>query len=333
MQGSKFLVAIALCLPAALAQAAGLWSIDVPADADGLALKGGMWSPCSEPPGEVVFGGRTMPGVKDCPISGDKVPLIVVSHGNGGSFINFRDMAETLAGAGFIVVAINHPGDNSADASRVADLSVFVERPTDIRRLLDFMLSASLAAPKIDPERIGFFGFSAGGYTGLVLAGANPDWAGALCRRNRSAAAASACEQILRKEFRVQPLAHDPRIKAAVIADPANHFSADSFAAVKIPVQLWASERTGRGLQQVDPRLTPESVAAVDRTLPAKHEYHVVPNAGHFAFLSPCPPTAAKDNPALAEVCADAPGFDRAAFHKQFNADVLEFFRAQFGDR
>jgi predicted dienelactone hydrolase len=333
MQGSKFLVAIALCLAAALAQAAGLRSIEVPADADGPALKGGMWYPCSEPPGEVVLGGRTMPCVKDCPINGDKLALIVVSHGNGGSFVNFPDTAETLADAGFIVVAINHPGDNSGDASRVADLSVFVERPTDIRRLIDFMLRASPAAPKINPERIGFFGFSAGGYTGLVLAGANPDWAGPLCRRNRSAAGASACEQILRKEFQVQPLANDPRIKAAVIADPANYFSSDSFAAVRIPVQLWASERTGRGLQQVDPRLTPESVAAVDRNLPAKHEYHVVPNAGHFAFLSPCPPTLAKDNPTLAEICTDAPGFDRLAFHKQFNADVLGFFRARFGDR
>jgi predicted dienelactone hydrolase len=333
MQASKLFVAMALSLAAALAQAAGLRSIDVPADPDGPALKGVMWYPCSEPPGEVVLGGRTVPGVMDCPISGNKLALIVVSHGNGGSYVSFPDTAETLADAGFMVVAINHPGDNSGDASRVADLSVFVERPTDIRRLIDFMLRTLTAAPKIDPERIGFFGFSAGGYTGLVLAGANPDWAGALCRRNRSAAAASACEQILRKEFRVQPLAHDPRIKAAVIADPANYFSLDSFAAVKIPVQLWASERAGHGLQQVDPRLTPESVAAVDRNLPAKHEYHVVPNAGHFAFLSPCQRTPAKDSPTLAEVCADAPGFDRAAFHKQFNADVLDFFRTKFGDR
>jgi predicted dienelactone hydrolase len=30
---------------------------------------------------------------------------------------------------------------------------------------------------------------------------------------------------------------------------------------------------------------------------------------------------------------ADAPGFDRAAFHKQFNADVLAFFQAQLGER
>jgi hypothetical protein len=64
----------------------------------------------------------------------------------------------------------------------------------------------------------------------------------------------------------------------------------------------------------------------VDRNLPGKHEYHVVPNSGHFAFLIPCPPTWAK---AVPEICTDAPGFDRFAFHKQFNADVLAFFRGR----
>jgi hypothetical protein len=32
--------------------------------------------------------------------------------------------------------------------------------------------------------------------------------------------------------------------------------------------------------------VTPESVAAVDKNLPGKHEYHMVPNSGHFAFLT-----------------------------------------------
>ena len=331
MQAAKFLAAIALCLTATLAQDAGFRFIDAPADADGPAFKGAVWYPCSELPGEIDLGKITVRGVKDCPISGDKLPLVVVSHGRGGYFIGHHDTAETLADAGFIVAAINHPGSTTSDMSHVGDLSAFVERPTDIKRLIDFLLGASPAASNIDPERIGFFGFSMGGYTGLVVIGANPDWAIPLCQKS---SAAPTCEQILRKEFRVQPLTHDPRVKAAVTADPlSTFFTADSFAAVKIPVQLWASERAGRGLQQVDPRLTPESAAAMDSNLPAKHEYHVVPNAGHFAFLSPCPPTLSKDNPTLAEVCADAPGFDRAAFHKQFNADVLGFFRAQFGDR
>jgi predicted dienelactone hydrolase len=303
MHAARFVVVIALFLTTTLAQAAGFRFIDVPADADGPALKGAMWYPCAEPPGEIDLGGITVPGVKDCPISGDKLPLVVVSHGAGSNFVGHHDMAETLADAGFIVAAINHPGHTTSDMSRSGDPSVFIERPTDIKRLIDFMLGSSAAAPNIDPEHIGFFGFSAGGYTGLVLIGADPDWAIALCQRS---SAAPMCEQIFRKQLRVQPLAHDPRIKAAVIADPCClWFTADSFAAVKIPVQLWASERATRlgGM----PMPSAESVAAVDRSLAAKHEYHVVPNSGHVAFLFICPPALAKAQP---EICTDAPGFD-----------------------
>ncbi|HWX30253.1 MAG TPA: alpha/beta hydrolase [Steroidobacteraceae bacterium] len=322
MHAARFVVVIALCFIATFAKAAGFRFIEVPADAEGPAMKGAMWTPCTAPPGEIDLGDIILPGVKDCPISGDKLPLVVISHGNHDNMLRNHDTAETLADAGFIVAAINHPGDAYPDLSRVGDLSVFVERPTDIKRLIDFILGASPAASRIDPQRIGFFGFSAGGYTGLVLIGANPDWAFLFCRRS---SAASVCEQILRKEFQAQPLVHDARIKAAVIADPACcFFGADSFAAVKVPVQLWASERGTRGLSALDPALTPESVASVDRNLTEKHEYHVVPNAGHFAFWPPCPPALATGFP---EGCTDAPGFDRVAFHTQFNADVLAFFR------
>jgi predicted dienelactone hydrolase len=294
----------------------GFRFIDVPADGDGPALEGAMWYPCASPPGEIDLGDITVTGAKDCPIIGDKLPLIVVSHGRGGSWVSHHDMPEALADAGFVVAAINHPGDSFRDMSRADSLSAYVERPTDIKRLVGFMLGASPAGANIDQERIGFFGFSRGGYTGLVLIGANPDWAAvtAFCQQSSSAL----CEQIRRKEFPAQPLAHDPRIKAAVIADPlAVFFTAAALASVKVPVQLWASEYGGDGV-------TDRGLADVDRNLPGKHEYHVVPNSGHFAFLIPCPPTWAK---AVPEICTDTPGFDRVAFHKQFNADVLAFFR------
>jgi hypothetical protein len=74
--------------------------------------------------------------------------------------------------------------------------------------------------------------------------------------------------------------------------------------------------------------VTPESVAAVNRGLLKKHEYHVVPNAGHFAFLL-CGPSIR----AIPEYCKDAPGFDRVAFHKGFNAELLRFFRTRLGAR
>jgi predicted dienelactone hydrolase len=308
-----FVVVSALCFIATFAQAAGFRLIEVPVDAGGPALKGAMWYPCAAPPGEIQLGPLTLPGAKDCPISGDKLRLVVISHGDGGQWWAQHDTAETLADAGFVVAAINHPGDTYGDMSRSGDLTEFVERPTDIKRLIDFMLDASPAASRIDPERVGVFGDSAGGYTALALIGANPDWPGAteFCQHS----ALPRCEQIRRKEFPVQPVVHDPRIKAAVLADPGTvFFSAGSFAGVKVPVQLWASERG-------NPFVTPASTAALNRNLPAKHEYRVVPDATHDAFWI-CP-AFLKDLPA----CTDAAGFDRVAFHKQFNADVLAFFQ------
>jgi predicted dienelactone hydrolase len=173
-------VGFALSITATLAQAAGFRFIEVPADADSPALKGAMWYPCAEPPGEIDFGPTGPPGVgaKDCPLSGDKLPLVVVSHGWGGSFANHHDLAETLADAGFVVAAVTHPRDRAPDGTLAGGLrwlSTARERPTDSKRLIDFMLDRSPAASRIDPKRIGFFGFSLGGYTGLVLLGAEPD--------------------------------------------------------------------------------------------------------------------------------------------------------------
>jgi predicted dienelactone hydrolase len=311
----RLVSAIGFCLTATLAQAAGLRFIDIPADADGPAIHGAVWYPCTESPGEVKTDRGVLPGVQDCPLAGDHLPLIAVSHGRGGSFVGHHDTDEMLADAGYIVAAISHPGDNSSDPSRSDELSVFVERPQDIKRLIDFMLGASPFGTAIDRERIGFFGFSRGGYTGLVLSGANPDWAKAtdFCQHSTS----NTCAQIIQKKYPAEPLTHDPRIKAAVIADPlAVVFTAESLAAVKLPVQLWASERGGDGV-------LPHDVAAVDANLPAGHEYRVVPNSGHFAFLSPCPPAMTKAVP----ICTDASGFDRVAFHKEFNVAVIAFFQ------
>jgi hypothetical protein len=64
-----------LCLTAATAEAAGLRLIDVPADSEGPAMTGAVWSPCAIPPKEVMVGNKALPGVKDCPIEGDRRPL------------------------------------------------------------------------------------------------------------------------------------------------------------------------------------------------------------------------------------------------------------------
>src|SRR5450830_112071 len=129
-----------LCLTASLVHAAGFQLIEVPADGPLPALKGGIWYPCAQPTGEVKLGPFVMPVVKDCPVAGEKLPLVVLSHGRGGTFLGHRDTAEALADGGFVVIAINHPGDNAMDRSRIDEFSVYVERPADVKRVIDFML-------------------------------------------------------------------------------------------------------------------------------------------------------------------------------------------------
>jgi hypothetical protein len=97
MYASKWLGAIILCLTATLAQGAGIRAIDIPASADGPALKGAVWYLCSQPPEKVDLGRITVPGVKDCPLPDRNLPLIVVSHGRRGNFIGHYDTYEVLA--------------------------------------------------------------------------------------------------------------------------------------------------------------------------------------------------------------------------------------------
>ena len=319
MRAIRVLATICLCLASTAAEAAGFRYLDVPADAGGPALRAAVWYPCARPPGEIVVGTITLRGVRDCPLNGTRLPLIVISAGRLTTFFSHHDTAAELANAGFIAIALDHPDDTASDADRPDDLSVYVRRPTDIKRLIDFALASSRFGPAIDQDRIGFLGFSRGGYTGLVVIGANPDWSAAVenCRGRES----RICTQIRRKEYPAGPLTQDPRIKAAVITDPqVVPFSSQSYAMVNVPVQLWASEYAGD-------LVLPNDVATVDKNLPGPHEYHVVRNAGHFAFLAPCPPKLVSTLP---QFCVDANGFDRVAFHERFNDDVIAFFRKHF---
>jgi predicted dienelactone hydrolase len=307
-------VFVALGLIASLAHAAGLQFIEVPGSESLEPLKGAVWYPCNQRPVDEKLGPFVLTVAKDCPVAGEKLPLVVISHGRGGTFLDHRDTAGALADAGFVVAAISHPGDNAMDKTRTNDLSVFVERPADIRRLIDFMLRSWPAAARIDADEIGIFGFSRGGYTGLVAVGANPHFAKTL--RLCDDVNTPLCDEVRKGDL--PGLVHDPRIKAAVIADPVGiFFTKDSFSDVMIPIQLWRSELGGGGV-------TPESVAHVVGELPTKPQVHFVPHSQHFSFMAPC---SAEFTQSAREICTDRPDFDRVAFHKQFNADVLEFFR------
>ncbi len=54
-------------------------------------MKVAEWSPCAAPAGTVTLGPFALPAVRDCPVVGDKLPLIVISHGFGGTSLVHHD--------------------------------------------------------------------------------------------------------------------------------------------------------------------------------------------------------------------------------------------------
>ena len=62
--------------------------------------------------------------------------------------------------------------------------------------------------------------------------------------------------------------------------------------------------------------------------LPRPPEFHDVPGADHFDFLAPCSEALARTVPAI---CQEHGGFDRAAFHRAFDRDVVRFFQRTLG--
>ncbi len=317
--------AAAFLLVLSSAQAAGLRYLHIPGGPDGPGIDAAMWSPCSQAPEEVQIRSLTVPAVPDCPIAAASLPLVILSHGYGGWYFGHHDTAEALADSGMIVVAINHPHANYADMSRANGLGALVARPADIKRTIDFMLTAFPDAARIDPHRIGFYGFSQGGYTGLVLAGAKPDFSKLPPRC--ADPNARGCPQADQARSPQQPplpqtLTHDPRIRAMVIADPLSIVfqTMDSVRDLRIPLQLWGSELGGGS------GASPRDVATLARLLPDQADFRIVPSAVHLSFLTMCPKAMLSLEP-----CIDAPGFDRAAFHRDFNAEVVAFFRRKLG--
>ena len=322
-----WIAALALILAGAAAAqapapppAVGYQQLEV-ADTQGPPVEVGVWYPTAAPARPDMIGLFPVAMARNAPVEGHRLALIVMSHGNGGVFNGHHDTAEALARAGYVVAALTHTGDNYRDQSRAIDLP---NRTRQLRLLTDFMLTGWRDRGVVDPQRIGAFGFSAGGFTVLAAAGGEPDFATV---RPHCAARPGAydCRLLLRSPALAAALeqakphwTHDPRLKALVVAAPALGFAfgREGLTHVQVPVQLWKAEA-----DQVLP--APDYADAVRRDLPASPEFHIVPNAQHFDFLSPCSPGFQKVAPML---CVERAGFSREAFHEAFNASVVAFF-------
>jgi len=257
--------------------------------------------------------------------------LILVSHGTGGSELGHSRLCGALAGHGYLVAALRHPGDNWQDDTlrkRTPDL-YWSERPRQVSRVLDALLADPRWKDRIPRNargpRVGALGHSAGGYTVLALAGGKPD----LTRLRQHCLKECAEDPIFCSMGRPVPgnaplsapaipsaELRDPRVQAVAAMAPVGVlFTAESLAGVRTPCAIWeaASDRF------LVPRFHAEWVAL---NLPAA-ELHRVPNAWHFAFM---------DTPTLAiltpdgDIAADPPGFDRKTFLTTLGGELAAYF-------
>lgn len=246
-------------------------------------------------------------------------PLIILSHGHGGSRFGHHDLATALARAGFIVAAPEHLGDTAGDLSGVGTARVLFGRAWQVRATIDAVLSDARFSTVIDPQRIGVAGFSAGGYTSLLTVGARPDFGRLTGYCTRHPKDGELCG-----EARVDPgmpsqPTSDPRVKAAFVMAPLGvFFGPGAFDAVTVPVHL--------AFATADEVLLPaENALPVREGLRTLEGVEEVAGAGHFVFLAPCPPAFAAEAPPL---CRDPPGVDRATTHARLSASAVRFFEA-----
>jgi len=317
-------------VPAHATNAVGFREIDV--DKGGIRpLHVGVWYPTEDSGKPSIVGENGafygVPVVRDAIRDLKLRPLIVVSHGYGGSWRNLDWLAVVLAEQGYIVAAPDHPG-TSAFNRDPAQEARFWERPRDLSRTIDAFVADPRLAGKIDLNRIAAIGHSLGGWTVTALAGGRFDAAHFEkdCKANNSLRACA-----IEHEFGLDPPQPernmgDPRLKAFVSLDLglARGFSPESLAAIHVPFLL-----IGAGVDVGGLPAALESGYLAEHLPKKSSTYIVIPDAMHFSFVGLCKPGAAalieKEQPGDGVVCKDGGERSREAIHHEVAELVIGF--------
>ena len=267
----------------------------------------------------------------------EKFPLIVISHGTGGSALAMAWLGTRLAAHGFIAVAVNHPGNNALEPYTVQGFTLLWLRARDLSTVIDGMLADRRFGPRIDTRRIGAAGFSLGGYTMMEIAGGRTSPAFFdLCSRNprdRNCKAPPEFPTLVTDAVRLLKTDpayrgavrsagesyRDPRVRAVfAIAPPARTlFVPDSLEKISIPVEIVAGS--------ADPI---EPVAYNAKYLAAHipgSKLVIFPGATHYTFFATCTGRGKKAQPGL---CDDPAGIDRDQIHERAAGLAVAFFSA-----
>jgi predicted dienelactone hydrolase len=275
------------------------------------------------------------PAAKDATLapSFGKYPLVALSHGTGGSAMQMAWLGTYLAARGYIVVAVNHPGNNAVTGYTTQGFVEGWERAKDISTAITDMLSDPRFGDRIDISRIGAAGFSYGGYTMMELAGATTDFNRLLDWCNQVKNACNPPEmpdllarfQAIQQEADVQDAVNhsgdsyrDGRIRAVFAIAPAvaRAFTQQSLQEIAIPVEIVA----GASDQMAPPA---ENAAFFAKNITGAQLTMLNGGVGHYTFLEVCTDAGKKQLPQL---CVDNPGVDRQTIHTEVGQMAADFF-------
>ncbi len=278
--------------------------------------------PTDTPSEQVKFGPFQMDLSIGAKIAKGSFPLVIISHGSGGTNLGYRSIAFALVKQGYVVGIPLHPKDNFKNNRDQGTNQNWKNRPLHIRATIDAILAMPKIATAINADKIAVVGHSAGGYTALAVAGGVADTAHLinLCQ-SIPTINAPFCGLVKENKITAEKLinSQDKRIKAIVLMAPVGILfkSADALDKVNIPIFMLRAEKDSELTEPYQSQVIAQNYGnkalLIDCT---------VPNAGHYSFITPFP-KARQDE--LGVVAQDPDGFDRSQFHQKLSADIVTF--------
>ena len=269
--------------------------------------------------------------IKDGEIQSGIFPVVLLSHGYRGNWRNQNWLATELASRGYIVAATDHPGTTSFDQSP-EQAAKWWERPRDITRTIDYLLSEVQWKQAVNANNIAAIGHSLGGWTVMQLAGAKIDRATfeAECLIYPNPRTCGLSDELgLSQAQPAEPNEKDlsdPRIQRVVSLDLglARSFSVGSLNDVTVPTLILAA-----GIDIGDLPQALESGYIAEHMPLNLRRYKVYERATHFSFIQSCKagavPMLEEEVPGDGIICKDGIGTSRDQLHQLILNDIISF--------
>lgn len=283
--------------------------------------------PTHTPSESVKFGPFQMNLSIGAKVASGKFPLVIISHGSGGTNLGYRSIAFALVKQGYVVALPLHPKNNYQDNTAEGTNQNWRNRPQHISATIDSIFSKAKFSASINTDKIAVIGHSAGGYTALAVAGGVADTTHIieLCR-SQPTINEPFCGLVKANKIKAEKISNmqDKRIKAIVLMAPVGILfkSEDALDKVTISALMLRAEK--------DSELTePYEAEVIAKNYPNQEllTYCTVANAGHYSFITPFPKAIQSE---LGVVAQDPEGFDRSVFDKRLRADILTFLEGVF---